>query len=291
MAVDTFIPEVWSAELLTTLDENYVLAAPDASNRDYEGEIANAGDTVHIGSLTDPTVSTYTKNVTVISPQTLTTTDQTLLIDQSKYFAFEVDDVDARQAQNGGRLLTTAAQRAAVKLQELADTYLGTLMTTNAGTVLTAVDVATPAAAFSVLIRLKVALDRQNVPQAGRWIAVSPEFYGLLLADPRFTDASAYGQGGVVANGVVGRALGFTVKVSTNLPAGTAGTAPEVSSFIIAGHRMATTFAEQINKTEAYRPQDSFSDAIKGLHLYGAKVTRPEAIAVIDVDVTVPASL
>lgn len=291
MAVDTFIPEVWSAELLTTLDENYVLAAPDASNRDYEGEIANAGDTVHIGSLTDPTVSTYTKNVTTISPQTLTTTDQTLLIDQSKYFAFEVDDVDMRQAQNGGKLLTTAAQRAAVKLQELADTYLGTLMTTNAGTVLTAADVATPAAAFSVLIRLKVALDRQNVPQAGRWIAVSPEFYGLLLADARFTDASAYGMGGVVANGVVGRALGFTVKVSTNLPAGTAGTNPEVSSFIIAGHKMATTFAEQINKTEAYRPQDSFSDAIKGLHLYGAKVTRPEALAVIDVDVTVPASL
>lgn len=291
MAVDTFIPEVWSAELLTTLDENYVLAAPDASNRDYEGDIANAGDTVHIGSLTDPTVSSYTKNVTVIDPQTLTTTDQSLVIDQSKYFAFEVDDVDKRQAQNGGRLLTVAAQRAAVKLQELADTYLGTLMTANAGTVLTAADVATPAAAFSVLIQLKVALDRANVPQAGRWIAVSPEFYGLLLADPRFTDASAYGQGGVVANGIVGRALGFTVKVSTNLPTGTAGTAPEVSSFIIAGHRMATTFAEQINKTEAYRPDNSFSDAVKGLHLYGAKVVRPEALAVIDVDVTVPASL
>ena len=291
MAVDTFIPEVWSAELLTTLDENYVLAAPDASNRDYEGEIANAGDTVHIGSLADPTVSTYTKNVTVINPQTLSTTDQTLLIDQSKYFAFEVDDVDKRQVLNGGNLLTTAAQRAAVKLQELADTYLGTLMTAGAGTVLAPAGVATPAAAFSVLIRLKVALDRANVPQAGRWIAVSPEFYGLLLADPRFTDASAYGQGGVVANGVVGRALGFTVKVSTNLPSGTAGTLPAVSSFIIAGHKMATTFAEQINKTEAYRPPDSFSDAIKGLHLYGAKVVRPEALAVMDVDVTVPTSL
>lgn len=291
MAVDSFIPEVWSAELLTTLDKQYVLAAPDATNRDYEGDIAQAGDTVHITSVADPTVSNYVKNVTVIDPQTLSTTDQTVLIDQSKYFAFEVDDIDMRQTKDGGRLLTTGMQRAGVRLRGLADTYVGTLMTANAGTVLTAQDVATPAQAFSVLIRLKVALDRADVPIDGRWVAVSPEFYGLVLADPRFTDASAYGQGGVVANGEVGRALGFTVKVSTNLPGGTAGTAPEVSSYLIAGHRIATTFAEQINKTEAYRPQNSFSDAVKGLHLYGSKVIRPEALAVIDVDVTVPTSL
>ena len=290
MAVDTFIPEVWSATLLTTLDTDYVLASPRATNRDYEGEIREAGDTVHIGSLTDPTVSTYTKNVTTIDPQTLTTTDQTLLIDQSKYFAFEVDDIDARQARNGGQLLTTAAQRAAVKLMELADTYVGTLMTTNAGTVLAAMDVTTAAGAYATLIRLKVALDRENIPQQGRFVAVSPEFYALLLHDSRFTDASASGSSDALRNGVVGRAAGFDILVSTNLPAGTAGTLPEVSSFIIAGHRMATTFAEQINKVEAYRPDNSFSDAVKGLHLYGAGVIRPEALAVIDVDVTVPTS-
>lgn len=290
MAVDTFIPEVWAATLLTTLEENYVLAAPGAINRDYEGEISQFGDTVHIGSLADPTVSNYVKNVTVIDPQTLSTTDQTLLIDQSKYFAFEVDDVDARQVRNGGALLTVAAQRAAIKLQELADTYVGTLMTAGAGTILAAADVATANAAYATLIRLKVALDRANVPQQGRFVAVSPEFYALLLHDARFTDASASGSTAALTNGFVGRAAGFDIRVSTNLPAGTAGTLPEVSSFIIAGHSMATTFAEQISKTEAYRPQNSFSDAVKGLHLYGAKVVRPEALAVIDVDVTVPVS-
>lgn len=290
MAVDTFIPEVWNAELLTTLTENYVLAAPGAVNRDYEGTIANGGDTVNIGSLTDPTVSSYVKNVTAIDPQTLTTTNQTLLIDQSKYFAFEVDDVDQRQVMNGGRLLTVAAQRAAIKLQELADTYVGTLMTTNAGTVLTAAGVATSGAAVATVLRLKVALDRANVPQAGRFIAASPEFYALLVGDTRFQDASTTGGGSSLVNGNVGRIYGFDVRVSTNLPAGTAGTLPAVSSFIIAGHPMATTFAEQISKTEAYRPDNSFSDAIKGLHLYGAKVIRPEALAVIDADVTVPTS-
>jgi hypothetical protein len=74
--------------------------------------------------------------------------------------------------------------------------------------------------------------------------------------------------------------------VSLNLPQGTAGTGGAVSNFVVAGHQIATTYAEQINKVEAYRPQNSFADAIKGLHLYGAKVARPEALAVMDCDVT-----
>ena len=287
MAVDSFIPEVWSAELLTTLDENYVLAAPGAVNRDYEGEISRAGDTVHIGTLTDPTVSNYVKNVTVIDPQTLTTTDQTLLIDQSKYFAFEVDDVDQRQVANAGALLSAAARRSAVKLQELADTYVGTLMTTGAGKVLPPGTAANDGDAFGILVKLRVALDRENIPQSGRWVAVTPEFYALLLKDNRFIDASRSGSTEPLRNGFVGRVLGFDVRVSTNLPTGTDATAPAVSGFVIAGHPIATTFAEQISKVEAYRPQNSFSDAVKGLHLYGAKVVRPEALVVMDVDVTV----
>jgi hypothetical protein len=290
MAVDSFIPEVWSAELLTELEANYVLAGPGAVNRDYEGEIANFGDTVHIGSLADPTVSNYVKNVTVISPQTLTTTDQTLLIDQAKYFAVEVDDVDKRQTRNGGALLTTAAERAAIKMQEVADTYVGTLMVSNAGKILDPMDITAPGAAYVTLVRLRTALDRAKVPAQGRWVAVSPEFHAMLTLDQRFTDAGASGTTDTLRNGVVGYAAGFQIRVSSNLPAGTVGSAGEVSSFVIAGHAMATTYADQISKTEAYRPQDSFSDAIKGLHLYGSKVTRPEALAVVDVDITLPTS-
>jgi N4-gp56 family major capsid protein len=290
MAVDLFIPEVWAAELLVRLQEQYVLADPGvAVNTDYTGEIQQGGDTVHIGSLGRPTIGTYTKGVTAVDPQQLTTTDQTLVIDQSKFFAFEVDDIDMAQVRDGGRLMTQAAAEAADGLMEVADTYLGTIMTAGAGTVLAAAAIGTPEAAYNTLVRLKVALDRSNTPTLGRWVAVSPEFHGLLLGDARFTSADRYGQPGVITNGSVGRALGFDIKVSTNLPAGTAGVAPAVSSFIIAGHRVATTWAEQVRKIEAFRPDNSFSDALKGLHLYGAKVVRPEALAVIDVDVTLPA--
>lgn len=287
MAVDTFIPEVWSADLFVALRKAQIFGQAGVINHDYEGEIAQYGDTVHIGSLTAPTISTYTKNSTVIDPQTLTTTDQTLLIDQSKYFAFEVDDVDARQARAGGQLLTKAASDAAYGLSDTADVFLAGLMTANAGNVITAGDAATADAAYKIVLALKVKLDKAKIPTGGRFLIVAPEFHALLLQDSRFIDASQYGDGGAtIRNGEVGRILGFNVMVSLNLPEGTAGTAPEVSNFVVAGHSMATTFAEQINKVEAYRPQSSFGDAIKGLHLYGAKVVRPEALAVMDVDVT-----
>lgn len=286
MAVDTFIPEVWNADLLVSLKKRYVFGQPGVVNRDYEGDISAFGDTVHIGTLAAPTISNYVKNSTTINPQTLTTTDQTLLIDQAKYFAFELDDIDARQTRDGGQLLTKAASEAADGLRDGADTYLATLMTTNAGNVLAAGDAATADAAYKIVLGLRVKLDKAKVPADGRFLIISPDLYALILQDSRFIDASQYGSTAPVQNGEVGRILGFQVMVSLGLPAGTAGTAPEVSNFAIAGHQMATTFAEQINKTEAYRPESSFSDAVKGLHLYGARVVRPEAIAVMDVDVT-----
>lgn len=289
MAVDTFIPEVWAASLKVALDEKHVTAQPGVINHDYEGEIAAYGDTVHIGTLAAPTISTYTKNVTVIDPETLATTDETMVIDQSKMFAFEVDDVDQRQVRNSGDLLTKAAHLSAEGLAKTADTHLLTKMTTDAlaANILAAQDVATADAAFLLMRRLRLALNKKDVPTDGRFVLISPEFEALILGDNRFIDASRYGSTTPILNGEIGRAIGFNVLVSNNLPAGTAGTGAEVSNFIIAGHAMATTFAEQISKVEAYRPQSSFSDAIKGLHLYGSRVVRPEALAVCDADVTV----
>jgi N4-gp56 family major capsid protein len=287
VAVDKFIPEVWHADLLVALRKAQIFGQGGIINRDYEGDVAQYGDTVHIGSLTAPTISTYTRNTTTIDPQTLTTDDQTLLIDQSKYFAFEVDDVDARQVRDDGQLLTKAASDAAYGLSDTADVFLAGLMTANAGNVITAGDATTVDEAYKIVLALKLKLDKAKIPTTGRFLIIAPEFHALLLQDARFIDASKYGDGGAtIKNGEVGRVLGFNVLVSLNTPAGTAATSPAVSNFVVAGHGMATTFAEQINKVEAYRPQSSFSDAIKGLHVYGAKVVRPEALAVMDVDVT-----
>lgn len=287
MAVDTFIPEVWNAELLTALPTEYIFAQGGVVNHDYEGDISAYGDTVHIGALASPSVSTYTKNSTTITPSVLATTEQLLLIDQSKYFAFSLDDVDARQVRDSGQLLSKAALLSARALAATADTFLSGLITANAGTILAPQAAASADAAFLLIRKIRVALDKANVPASGRFLIVAPEFYALLLGDNRFINAAAYGSAQPILNGEVGSILGFSVIVSNTLPVGTAATLPVVSNFVVGGHSMATTYAEQIAKTEAYRPQNSFSDAVKGLHLYGAKVVRPEALVVCDVDVTV----
>lgn len=278
MSIATFIPEVWSAKLLSSLKTAHVFGAPDVVNTDYEGEINEVGDTVTINSVSRPTISPYVAGTTTITPEQLTTAQRSLVVDQAKYFAFEVDDVDKRQAK--GDVMAEALTEASYGLRDVADVYLELLMRSAvaAGNQLGAVSVATtsPEDAYDdILIPLRIKLDESDVPSEGRYVIIPPWLHGRLLRDNRFISAAQAGSSSVTAaSGVVGQAAGFTVKVSNNsvLVSGDDWS-------VLAGHRMATSYAEQINKTEAYRPENSFSDAIKGLHLYGAKVVRPTALA------------
>lgn len=276
MAIIRFRPEIWSANLLVALRKALVFAGPGIVNRDYEGEIAEAGDTVRITSISDPTIGTYVPNQTTITPEELTDAQRTLIVDQAKYFAFKVDDVDARQAR--GNVIPEAISRAAYKLADVVDQYVAGLYTgvatANAlGTI--SVTAGTPTDAYDkVLVPLKVKLDEANVPTADRYVVVPPWLHGRLLLDGRFIKLNESGDGQALRNGMVGRAAGFDILVSNNCINVTG------DDYIVqAGTPMAISFAEQINKTEAYRPEGGFSDAIKGLALYGAKLVRPEAIA------------
>jgi hypothetical protein len=227
-------------------------------------------------------VSTYTPGSTTITPEQLTDAQRALLIDQAKYFAFEVDDVDMRQARNGGALMSAAAAEAAYALRDVADQYVAGLYTGAASAnALGTVSVTTAALAYTQLRRLKVKLDEANVPQEGRYAVVPAWYHGLLLEDDRFVRVDASGTGEGLRNGQVGRALGFDILMSNNAPLVTGD-----DYAVMAGHPSAITYAEQIVKTEAYRPDDSFSDAIKGLHLYGAKLVRPDAIATVVASIT-----
>jgi len=267
MAVTSFIPEIWSARLLTTLSKSLVFGS--VANRDYEGLISQAGDTVQINNITDPTVAAYTKNTTVISPDELTTVDQTLLIDQAQYFAFYVDDVDARQA--AGDLIGVATERAAYKLRDVADQFLQGVIRAGAGDVTLSATLAAADDVWGALLDLKVVLDTENVPTEGRYAVVTPAIHALLMDSARFLDASASGSTEPLRNGRVGSAAGFDIRVSNNAEADS----------ITAGHPIGLTYAEQIVKMEAYRPESAFSDAVKGLHVYGARAVRPEALAVV----------
>lgn len=278
MAIDNFIPEVWSARLLMNLRKFLVYGQAGVVNRDYEGEINQAGDTVRINSIGPVTVGTYTKNNNIGDPETLTDAQQTLLIDQAKYFNFQVDDID--RAQQKPQVMDAAMQEAGYGLRDVADQFIAGLYTGVAAGNTIGDDVTpivpTKTDAYEYLVDLATILTDAKVPQDGRWVVVPPWFYGLLLKDDRFVDASKSGSTDALRNGQVGRAAGFDVLQSHNVP-NTAGTKYK----IIAGHPMAISYAEQINKVEAYRPEKRFADAVKGLHLYGAKLVRPAGIAVL----------
>ncbi|MFC8124662.1 P22 coat protein - protein 5 domain protein [Streptomyces sp. NPDC057302] len=279
MTVRNFVPEIWSSRLLVATRKELVYAGPRVVNRDYEGEISEAGDTVRITSVSRPAIGNYVPGTTVITPEKLTTGQRTLVVDQSKYWAFSIDDVDKRQAKSA--LIPQAMSEAAYGLADTVDQYVAGLYTQiAAGNFLNLVgspiDTYTaPTDAYDkVLVPLRTRLTKANVPKAGRYVVVSAEFYASLLLDSRFIKADEAGTDQGLRNGFVGRAAGFDIYESNNVPNPSGDT-----QVITAGTNAAITFAEQINKTEAYRPESSFSDAVKGLALYGAKVVRPDHLA------------
>ena len=283
MAITTFIPTIWSARLLAHLDNAHV--ATQFVNRDYEGEIKNAGDTVKINQVGAVTVKDYTKNSDIDDPEALTTTDQTLTINQAKYFNFQVDDVDAVQAK--APLMDASMQRAAYGLAEVSDKFLFSTIASAAKTGATIGTAAAPTALtadnmYEQIVALKVLMDKANIPTQGRKLAVPPEAHALLLKDQRFV-----GTGGAQAetnlqNGLIGRTAGFDIYLSNNLPTGIGTDAAKTPyTKLIATHSLATTYAEQILKTEAYRMESRFADGVKGLHVYGAKVLQADAVAVL----------
>ena len=274
MSVVNFIPEIWSAQLLASLKKAEVFAG--LCNRQYEGEIAQKGDTVHITSISRPAVAEYVKDTTVIAPETLTDAQKSLVIDKSYYFAFEVDDIDQRQAAAGGSLLSEAASEAAYALADQTDLVIIAAMEAGVSGAtpdnsITATSRATSALCVEGILDIKTKLDEANVPQQGRWLVIAPWIQNRLMLDTRYITIDSLTGGAGFRNGQVGRIMGFDVILSNNLTL----TDTVNDSTVIAGYPGAVTFAEQISKVEAYRPQGSFSDALKGLHLYGVKVVRP----------------
>lgn len=270
MAITNFIPEVWSASILEALRAKLVF--PSLCNRDYEGDIREAGDTVHITGYDDVTVKKYTRGTNITVDAVTDANKGTLTIDQSDYFAFKVNDLDKVQAKADltGNFTNSAAYNMALNVEK----YISGLMDKAATATARTISVTTPSDAYLAVVEARKQLDKQNVPTEGRWIVVSPDFYALLLQDSRFIEGTEAGHN-TLLNGVVGSVSGFTVVESNNVP--TVSGKPSKQS-IIAGTNAATTFAQQVNKVEAMRMQDDFADMVRGLDLYGGLVVRPECL-------------
>ena len=277
MAVTNFIPELWSARLLNALDKSHVFA--NVVNRDYEGDIKKMGDTVHINTIGAVTIGTYTQNTDFSSgPETLATTDQTLTIDQAKYFNFQVDDIDAAQA--AGDIMDKAMTRAAYGLADASDKYIAGILAGAAdasNTVSTSAVALTSSNVYENVVKMRTILDKANVPTAGRWLVIPPEMYALILLDDRFVKTGGEMAEGILRTGLVAQAAGFDIYLSNNCVSVNSNSTDTYT--IVGGVDSAATYAEQIVSTEAYRPEKRFADAVKGLHVYGAKVVDKAQIA------------
>lgn len=291
MSVEGFISTIWSARLLANLEKSLVFGQPNVINRDYEGEIKGKGSTVKITSIGDITIGDYTKDSDISDPQALSDGQATLNITQSKYFNFAVDDVSA--AQMSPSLMDGAMKQSAYNLSDVADQFIAATMVAGVATankigssatgIVPSTTEGSGTMAWDYLLQLGTALSVANVPKQGRWAIVPPWFVERLAGDKRFTDASASGSTDALLNGMVKRAAGFDILESNNCPtvAGTGSETGKTNYAILAGTPIATTFADSVNKVEAYRPEKRFADAVKGLHVYGAKVVRPNSLAML----------
>jgi len=196
---------------------------------------------------------------------------------------------------NGTKAIDTAGSDELLSSMKLIKGSFGNITTASAGNHSIPVAARLPGATalpteyvspVMLINRMGRLLDQQNVDKSGRWIVIDPVMMEVLQdEDSRFLNAD-FGDSGGLRNGlVINNWNGFRVYVSNNLPqvgggAATTGTANQNTDYgvIVAGHDSAVATAEQINKTETYRDPDSFADIVRGMHLYGRKILRPEAI-------------
>lgn len=295
----TFIPEIWSGKLIEKFYSATVLAA--IANTDYEGEIRAQGDKVKIRTKPTLTIRDYTAGQTLTYERPSSNVVD-LLIDKGKYFNAIVDDVQETQADID--MLTMWADDASEQMKIAIDSAVlndvsgigasAGLNTANkgasAGRISTAYNLGTPAAPLTLVARnagasetevmdlivnMGVVLDEQNIPETGRWMII-PAWVAGMIKRSELRDASLTGDGvSIMRNGRIGGVDRFTLYVSNLLPINATA-----SGFAIyAGHAHGFTFASQMTKMETLRAESTFGTIMRGLQVFGWKVTDNTAIA------------
>ena len=291
-----FVPVIYSKKVLKFFRRASVAEA--ITNTDYYGEIADYGDTVNI--INEPTilVSDYTRG-NQNQTQDLDDDQITLTVDQAKYFQFAVDDLEAKQAHHNWEDMATSSGAYALKNgydQNVLSYMVGQVSsaspdmiigsdsatpTNDLGAATGSIDVGFGAGEVSplkLMARMSRLLDDQDVPEENRWFVAKPEFWEVMsdenskLMGVDFTgDNSSKLRNGRVTDGQI---RGFTCYKTNNVPATTSATGQ-----VLCGHMSSTATASQIAKTESYRAHGFFGDVVRGLHLYGRKTLRDDAMS------------
>jgi len=287
-----WVPAVYSQKVQKFFRRASVVE--DITNTDYAGEIENFGDTVNIVKEPTITVNDYARGQTV-NTQTLADDRLQLTVDQGSYFAFKVDDIEERQSHVNWEALATSSGAYSLKknydynvlkyIYDNASTSAG-----NTGTDGSPIDGdAADDTLANIISAAKAVLDGNDVPEENRWFVAPPAFYKQLRkAGAKIMDQSVMADGGAssMRNGQVTDKPLFGFRLySTNAIAVSSGAASSKTfgsagsneyAFLY-GHQGAVATANHIAKTELIRDPDSFSDIVRGLHVFGRKVLRTDA--------------
>ena len=290
-----FLPAIYSKKVLNFFRKASVVEA--ITNTDYAGEISAYGDSVNI--IKEPVISVYDYTRGQDTTQTkLTDQELSLVVDSAKAFKFIVDDIETKMSHVNFK--EVASSSAAYALRDSYDaaviaTMFSGVSSSSPDHVLGA-DNATDLAAgtfdgtgnldigfgssehdpIDVMARMSRLLDEQNVPEEGRWFVASPDFYEQLgQASSKLLSVDFNAGQGSIRNGLVssGKLRGFDMYKSNNIAATT-----NAAGKCLAGHISSTATAQTIISTEVLRDPSSFGDIVRGLHVYGAKVLRGEAL-------------
>lgn len=273
MAISNFIPTIWSESLLNQLGAKYI--AVKHCNRQFEGEIKHVGSSVRVCGIGPITISDYSKNTDMSAPETLTDTASTLTVDRAKYFNFQIDDIDRAQAKP--ILMDGAMKVAADGLAAEADKYVFSLYTEADSEIV--VDEPDADTIINDFIEARRILYTKGVTDTDDVvIEVTPDVAALLIKAKinLSTDNTE-----ALENGCIGKIAGCRVFVSNNIAVVDDEEECVLSHKCLVRSKSAVAYAERISEVCAYRPEKRFADAVKGLHLYGAKVMYPEQMVVV----------
>lgn len=272
MAATNFIPVLWSDYILERYLATNVFGA--LFDRKYEGE-ATKGNTIKIPGVVAPTVKDYKAAGRTTSADDISSTEVELRIDQEKSIDFFVDDIDNAQANHD--LLPLYTEAAGDSLATDADKFLANLLVADASVLPWTANPTTGDGAFNIFRDARKALNKANVPDDGMRVAVvNAELEGLLNgADSKLTSFDTSGDTEGLRNATLGKLLRFRVLTSNNLPE---SDSPQGVFF----HLRAAAFVSQITELEGMRAQTKFADRVRGLHVYGAKVIKPEGVVVFN---------
>lgn len=274
MSITHFVPTIWSETLYQELQKNFV--AVNHCNRDFEGEIKKKGSVVNICGLSDIVLKTYTKNSDITSPETLSDSATQLVIDQAKFFNFQIDDIN--RAQCSPKLMEAAMQRAAEVIANDADRHIFSLYKSAGKTITNAKD--GEETLFDTILAAREYLYENNVGDGTElFLEVSPKVAARILKEKIAIPSTSEE---TIASGYLGSIFGCKIYVCNNVTVNTSGENPVHNCYLRT--KRAITFADQISEVEAYRPEKRFADAVKGLHLYGAKVVYPKEFVCIGVE-------